>query len=118
MKLNNFITHLEIENISNCIKNKVDFNHEREHKGYEFGIYSTRAGVDFKDGTKKGDYIICVVFDTRGRGWGRPLSGEKLRELENANELKKYIDERLGESRIEGYERIDEGQIDLFNLGS
>lgn len=116
MNLYKFITHEEIEIVSENIKSKVDFEIERECKGYQFSLHSSRAGVDFKDGTKEGDYIIWIGFSTSKRGWGRPISGEQLKELEDVNKLRKYIDKQLGESRIDGYETIGEGQISLFEM--
>lgn len=116
MNLYKFITHEEIEIVSKNIKSKTDFEIERECKGYQFRLHSSRAGVDFKDGTREGDYIVGVDFSTSDRGWGIPISGEQLKELEDVNKLRKYVDKQLGKSRIDGYETIDEGQISLFEM--
>lgn len=116
MNLYNFITHKEIETVSKNIKNETDFEIEKDCKEYRFRLNSSRAGVDFDDGTKEGDYIVGIGFSASSRGWGMPISGESLRELKNVDELRKYIDKHLGESRIEGYETIEEGQISLFEM--
>lgn len=116
MNLYKFIAHEEIEMVAESIKNKVGFEIERECKGYQFRLHSSRAAVDFKDGTKEGDYIIGMDFSTSTRGWGRPVSGEQLKELEDANKLRGYIDKRLGDSRIDGYVTLDEGQMSIFEM--
>lgn len=115
MNLYKFITPEEIKTVSESIKNKSDFEIKRKHKGYRFDISSSRAGADFRDGTKKSDYIVCIGFETNKSGWGCPMSGKELKELENADNLKRYIDGRLSRSQIEGYKKIgSEGQISLF----
>lgn len=116
MNLYKFITHEEIETISENIKNKSDFEIERSYKGYQLRLHSSRAAVDFKDGTKEGDYIIGMDFSTSNRGWGMPISGKQLKELEDKNKLMKYIDKKLKKSRIDGYQAIGEGQITLFEI--
>lgn len=117
MKLYDFITHKEIEVIANSIKNKIDFMAiERKVKAYEFRIRSSRAGTDFKDGTKEGDYIIAIGFEAINRGNGRPISGERLKVLGDADKLTKYLDNYMKGNKIEGYEGIDEGQMNLFNM--
>lgn len=116
MNIYKLITHDEIEKVVKNIRGKIDFEVERKYKGYEFRFHSSRAGVDFENGTKEGDYILGMDFSTSDRGWGIPISGEQLRELEDVNKLRKYIDEQLAKSRIEGYETIEEGQISLFEI--
>lgn len=116
MNLYKFITHQEIEFIAKAIKNKKDFEIERKYKKHEFRMHSSRAKVDFKDGTKKDDYFVGMDFSTDTRGWGIPISGKHLEELEDASKLKGYIDEQLGKSRITGYETIREGQVSLFEM--
>ena len=116
MNLYNFITHKEIETVSESIERESDFKINKNHKGYELSISNGKAGVDFYDGTKKGDYIILIGLQTSTRGWGAPVTGKELKELQDTNNLKKYIDKRLGKSRINGYGTMDEGQISLFEM--
>lgn len=116
MNLYSFITHEEIESVSENIKNKTDFEIERECKIYQFRISSAIAGVDFNEETKKGDYIISIGFLTSTRGWGKPISGKELEKLKDMNNLREYIDKQLNESEIEGYEAVNKGQISLFEM--
>ena len=116
MNLYKFITNKEIEEISQKIKNKADFEIERKYKGYNLWLKSSRAGVDFMDGTKEGDYIVLENFSTKTRGGGGPLSGERLRELKNVDKLTRHLDRFLAHREIEGYETIDKGQISLFEM--
>lgn len=116
MDLYKFITNKEIKDVSENIKNKADFEIERKYKEYKFLIGSSRAGIDFEDGTKEGDYIIGMDFTTTDRGWGIPISGERLKGLEDENKLRNFIDKELGRSRIEGYETIGKGQASIFEM--
>lgn len=114
MNLYKFITHEEIEMVAESIKNKVDFEIERDYKGYQLWLKSSRAAADFMDGTKEGDYIVLEDFYTNTCGGGGPLSGEQLKELESIDKLTRHLDRFLARREIEDYETIDEGQISLF----
>ena len=116
MDLYKFITHEEIEMVAESIKNKKDFEVERECKGYQLWIKSSRAAADFMDGTKKGDYIILENFSTKTGGGGGPLSGEQLKELGSIDKLTRHLDRFLARREIKDYETIDEGQISLFEM--
>lgn len=118
MKLHDFITHKEIENISNCIKNEVSFStYENTIKGYTFMITNSRAVGDWsKWNVKDGDYIVSIRIFTTKSGTSSPYGGEKLKEFHNPDKFKKYLDNYLKDGNIKGYKTIDEGQIDLFNL--
>ncbi len=116
MDLYKFITHEEIKMVAESIKNKMDFEIERDYNKYQLRIKSSRSRVDFGDGTKKGDYIVLENFTTNTSGGGGPLSGERLKELENVDKLTRHLDRFLALRGIEGYETIDEGQISLFEM--
>lgn len=116
MNLYKFIAHEEIEMVAESIKNKVDFEIERECKGYQLWLKSSRAAADFMDGTKEGDYIVLENFSTNTCGGGGPLSGEELKELENVDKLTRHLDKFLTRREIEGYVTLDEGQMSIFEM--
>ena len=116
MNLYKFITHEEIKMVAESIKNKMDFEIEREYKGYQLWLKSSRAATDFMDGTKEGDYIVLENFSTKTGGGGGPLSGKRLKELESIDKLTRHLDKFIARREIDGYETIDEGQISLFEM--
>lgn len=116
MKLHDFITYIEIQEVARKIEDKKDFYIEREVGEYRFRIRSSYANGNWENGTKDGDYFVGVGFSTKTRGNSRPISGNKLKELEDVENLTKYLDDYMKSNRIEGYEIIDEGQVDMFSL--
>lgn len=60
--------------------------------------------------------MISVGFDAKNRGNGIPISGTNLEMLNDECKLTKFLDNYLRSNEIEGYKRLDEGQVSLFEL--
>lgn len=116
MNLYKFITQEELKLIVQAIKNKEEFEIENKYKNHAIWIKNSIAGVDFYDGTKKGDYIVLINYSTIDSGSGGPVSGKKLKGFQDINNLKEYLDKFLERRNIKGYEITNEGQISLFEL--
>ncbi len=120
MNVFDFITLQECEAIVNSVATQGDFELEATHnKKYSFRLRNGKAGIDFADGTKQGEYIVHGGFSKLYgdyAGIGFPLTGDDLEIFETAETLLKWVDDLIKSRNIEGYETLENTveQLTLF----
>ena len=111
------ISKAEYQDIIESVKNRAEFDFEKEFKKFNFGIRSSRFQRDGL-GFKKGDYFVSVNYqrlhsDFYGRGY--PLMPEEFQEAFKSYESARgYIVGIVSRVCDEDIELEAEEQLSLF----
>lgn len=94
-----------------AIKSESDFEIERVYGKAKFGLHSGRAGCDWEDGTKEGDYIVhydFCIFKGDFSGCSGPLSKKEFtKHFSDIDSGIKWVDGFLKRRNIVGYETLE-----------
>lgn len=112
MNLYDLISEREIKMVSHAIKGETPFELEKKYKEYRLNLCNLTAGVDFEDGTKKGDYILAIDISRKTGGSGIPVSGKRLKRLYNIDDCRTFIDDYI-DRFIDDYEKLEAVQVGM-----
>ena len=111
------ISKAEYQDVLESVKNRAEFDFEKEFKKFNFGIRSSRFQCDGL-GFKKGDYFVSVNYQKRSgncEGGGSPLIIEKFQEIFKSYEVaREYIVGIVSRVCDEDIELEAEEQLSLF----